>query len=144
MKLALDEARLAFQEEEVPVGAVIVRSGRLLGRGHNRTRSLKDPTAHAEMIAITSACETAGEERLENADLYVTLEPCSMCAGAIVLARIKRLFYATADLKTGACGSIVDLIRDPRLNHQVEVYQGLCESDASNLLSEFFTSLRQG
>lgn len=143
MSLALSEAERALSEKEVPVGAVIVRDRILIGRGFNRTRGLNDPTAHAEMIAITAACETIGDSRLEGAELYVTLEPCSMCAGAIVLARIKRVYYAAADPKSGACGSVFDILREPRLNHKVEVYAGLEKEKSAALLAEFFDRLRE-
>ncbi|MCF7809963.1 tRNA adenosine(34) deaminase TadA [bacterium] len=143
MKLALVEAELAFSEGEVPVGAVIVKDSRIIGRGHNRTRALNDPTAHAEMIAITAACETLQSEHLEGADIYVTLEPCSMCAGAIVLARLKRLYFGVQDAKAGACGSVFDIIREPRLNHKVDVYAGISSGEAERLLKDFFLKLRE-
>ncbi len=142
MELALREAEDALSEDEVPVGAVIVKNGIILGRGHNRIKSLADPTAHAEIIAITAACENVGEPRLEGADLYVTLEPCAMCAGAIVLSKLKRLYFGTFDLKTGACGSIFDIVREPRLNHQVEVYHDLLAVRSRELLEMFFKRLR--
>ena len=142
MDLALAEARLALEEDEVPVGAVVMRDGLLLGRGHNRTRALSDPTAHAEMLAITAACQAVGEARLDGAELFVTLEPCPMCAGAIILARISRLHYAATDPRTGACGSLFNIVRDPRLNHQVEVYPGLAADEAGRLLEEFFAEKR--
>lgn len=142
MNKALEEAEFALAEEEVPVGAVIVRDGMLLGRGHNRIQSLNDPTAHAEMLAITAACEQAGEPRLEGADLFVTLEPCAMCAGAIVLARISRIFIAVDDPRAGACGSVFDIVREPRLNHRVEVYRGIQAERSQKLLVRFFAERR--
>ncbi len=142
MNKALEEAEQALAEEEVPVGAVVVRDGMLLGRGHNRMQSLSDPTAHAEMLAITAACERVGEPRLEGADLFVTLEPCAMCAGAVILARINRLFIAVDDLKTGACGSVFDVVREPRLNHRVEVYRGVLSERSQDLLAKFFATRR--
>ena len=142
MEMALDEARWAFEEDEVPVGAVIVKDGILLGRGHNQIRKLGDPTAHAEIIAITAACNKVGEPRLEGADIFVTLEPCAMCAGALVLARIKRLYFGVFDDKTGACGSIFDVVREPRLNHRIEVYSGLEQERCAGLLEDFFTAKR--
>ncbi len=142
MDLALAEARSAFEEDEVPVGAAVVRDGMLLGRGHNRTRALSDPTAHAEILAITAACQTIGEARLDGAELFVTLEPCPMCAGAIVLAHIAKLHYGTPDPRAGACGSLIDIVREPRLNHQVEVYAGLAAEESRKLLEEFFTRKR--
>ena len=143
MNLALSEARQAMEEDEVPVGAVIVKDGRILGRGHNRTRALHDPTAHAEILAITAACQTMESEHLEGADIYVTLEPCAMCAGAIVLARLCRLYFSAHDPKTGACGSVFDIVREPRLNHYVEVCSGCLNADAQQLLQEFFKKIRQ-
>lgn len=143
-RLAFEEAQLAFEEGEVPVGAVIVRGGRILGRGHNRMQALNDPTAHAEMLAITAACGTLSEGRLDGCDLYTTLEPCPMCAGAIVLARITRLFYAAADPRMGACGSVIDIVRDERLCRRVEVYQQTqFEKEAGELLERFFKIKRE-
>jgi len=141
MNLALAEARQAAEENEIPVGAVVVRDGALLGRGHNRTRALSDPTAHAEILAITAACQAVGEEHL-GADIYVTLEPCPMCAGAIILARFSRLYFGAWDAKAGACGSVIDVVREPSFNHTVEVYAGLLSEEAERLLQEFFTKLR--
>ncbi len=142
MDLALAEARQAAGEDEIPVGAVVVKDGRLLGRGHNRSRALSDPTAHAEILAITAACQAEGSDHLEGADIYVTLEPCAMCAGAIVLARLARLYFGARDLKAGACGSVFDIVREPRLNHTVEVYSGICADEAQRMLDEFFEKLR--
>ena len=144
MSLALREAEQAYAEEEVPVGAVIVSEGRVIGRGHNQIERLKDPTAHAEMIAISAAADALLSRRLENCSLYVTLEPCSMCAGAIVLARIKHLFIGAMDLKTGACGSLMNIVQDNRLNHRVEMTQGLLAGESSRLLKAFFQKLRDG
>jgi len=142
MDLALQEARQAEQEDEVPVGAVVVLDGQLIGRGRNQMRALQDATAHAEILALSAACQKLGLPRLEKADLFVTLEPCAMCAGAVVLAKISRLFYGAGDSKTGACGSIFDIVREPRLNHQVEVYSGLREQESARLLESFFNSRR--
>jgi len=142
MNMALSEARQAFEEDEVPVGAVIVRDERLLGRGHNRTRALGDPTAHAEILAITAACQTLDSEHLEGADIYVTLEPCSMCAGVIVLARLSELCFGASDPKAGACGSVFDIVREPRLNHSVEVFAGMLSDEAQQILDDFFRKLR--
>jgi len=143
MRFALAEAEKAFELDETPVGAVIVSNGRIIGRGGNRVETLKDPTAHAEIIAIGAATETTGYERLTDATIYVTLEPCCMCAGAIVLARIPRLVYAAFDTKTGACGSLYDICRDERLNHRVDVVQGVLESESSGMLKDFFRNLRE-
>lgn len=142
MNLALQEAERASEEDEVPVGAVVVFENRLIGRGYNRMKSLWDPTAHAEILAITAACQALKQSRLDGADLYVTLEPCVMCAGAIVLAKIKRLFIATSDPKTGACGSVYDVVSDKRLNHQVQLVYGIEKDRASGLLVDYFANKR--
>lgn len=142
MRVALTEAERAYEEGEVPVGAVVIQEGRILGRGHNRIERLHDPTAHAEMIAISAAAESLGYPRLNEASIYVTIEPCTMCAGAIVLARLKRLVYGAKDPKTGACGSLYDITSDSRLNHRVEVVSGVLEAECSQLLSDFFKKLR--
>lgn len=143
MTLALEEARAAERIGEVPVGAVIVRGDQLVARGHNRTHTRQDPSAHAEMVAIRRAARATGHWRLLHCTLYVTLEPCAMCAGAIVLARIPRLVYATPDPKAGMCGSLEDLVRDPRLNHRVELVQGPCAEEAGCLLRNFFRARRK-
>ncbi len=142
MNLALAEARLAFDESEVPVGAVIVKAGVLLGKGHNRTKTLADPTAHAEILAITAACQTLGSERLDECDFYTTLEPCPMCAAAIVLGRVKRLYYAAEDPRMGACGSMIDLPRDGRMGHKVEIYRAGNPNESLNLLKDFYSAKR--
>jgi tRNA(adenine34) deaminase len=142
MRVALTEAERAYEEAEVPVGAVVIQQGRILGRGHNRIERLHDPTAHAEMIAISAAAESLGYPRLNEASIYVTIEPCTMCAGAIVLARLKRLIYGAKDPKAGACGSLYDITGDSRLNHRVEVVSGVLEAECSQLLSDFFKKLR--
>ena len=142
MEMALKEAQMAADKDEVPVGAIVVFENRVYGRGHNRMRSLNDPTAHAEMIAITAACNTLGQSRLENATMYVTLEPCAMCAGAMVLARIKSVHFGNFDSKSGACGSVFDVVRDPRLNHRLEVYGGLLANQSLGLLQDFFEEKR--
>ncbi len=143
LRLALEEARSAGAAGDVPVGAVIVRDGVVIGRGQNRVERLRDPTAHAEMLAIREACAALGYERLDGAALYVTLEPCAMCAGAIVLARLHSLVYGAADPKTGACGSLRDIVRDNRLNHQVEVTGGVLAETCSRLLQDFFRAKRR-
>jgi len=143
MEEALKEALLAYQEDEVPVGAVIVSpKGELLAKARNQMIKLKDPTAHAEILAIRKACQKMGNYRLTNCKMYVTLEPCPMCAYAIVLARIKEVIFATSDEKTGACGSIYNILQDKRLNHQVILKQGLLREQASKLLKEFFKQKR--
>jgi tRNA(adenine34) deaminase len=142
MEMALREAQAAFEETEVPIGAVVVRENRILGRGHNRTEALRDATAHAEMIAITSAAEKAGDWRLDDAVLYCTIEPCAMCAGAAVLSRIKMIVYGARDPKFGACGSIFDIPVDRRLNHRIEVIGGIMETEAVELMQLFFRQVR--
>jgi tRNA(adenine34) deaminase len=143
MRLALAEAAAAATEDEAPVGAVVVRGEQVLAAAHNQRETLRDPTAHAEMIAITQAAATVGNWRLEGCTLYVTLEPCPMCAGAIVLARIPRVVYGAADPKAGAVGSLFDLLSDKRLNHQAEVLPGVLADQCSRVLTEFFQRRRQ-
>ncbi|NLJ79787.1 MAG: tRNA adenosine(34) deaminase TadA [Firmicutes bacterium] len=142
MQEAIQEAKRALAEGEVPIGAVVVLDGEILGRGHNRREGEKDPTAHAEMIAIRRASRRLGDWRLTNADLYVTLEPCPMCAGAIVNARLKTLVYGADDPKAGAVFSLMNLVQDQRLNHSVEVIRGVCREECARLLREFFKQLR--
>jgi len=144
MRLALAEADEAAREGEVPVGAVIVHDGRVVGRGHNRTEGANDPTAHAEILAIGAAAEALESWRLEGAVLYVTLEPCFMCAGAIVLARLDRVVFGATDPKAGACVSLAAVVHDPRLNHRVDLLHGVLEGEALSLLEEFFRSKRKG
>jgi tRNA(adenine34) deaminase len=142
MAMALREARAAAEEDEVPVGAIVVVEERVVGRAHNQREKLNDPTAHAEMIAITQAANALESWRLTGATLYVTLEPCSMCAGALVLARAATLVYGAADPKAGACGTLFDIVRDPRLNHRLEVVSGVLEAECSELLTSFFRGKR--
>lgn len=142
MRLALDEAERAAAHDDVPVGAVAVRQGVVIGVGRNRREADQDPSAHAEILAIRQAAAAIGHWRLEEVTLYCTLEPCCMCAGAMVLARLPRLIYATSDPKAGAAGSIYDIVRDPRLNHRVEVTQGLMAEEAAEQLRAFFRRLR--
>lgn len=142
MAAALEEARAADARDEVPVGAVVVRGGRIIGRGHNQRETLADPTAHAEMLAITAAAGAMGDWRLTDCTLYVTLEPCPMCAGAIVLARLMRVVYGVDDPKFGACGSLYTIPTDPRTNHQVELVSGVCADACSQLLRDFFRRQR--
>ena len=142
MARALELAREAERRAEVPVGAVIVREGRVIGEGHNRTITDADPTAHAEVVAIRRAAEVMGDWRLLDCTLYVTLEPCAMCAGAIVLARIPRVVYATRDPKAGMGGSLENLLQDARLNHRCEVTVGVCADESSELLKAFFRARR--
>jgi len=143
MREALKEAKKAFDTDEVPVGAIIVHKGEIIAKAHNQIRLLKDPTAHAEMIAITQAANFLQNERLIGCSMYVTIEPCSMCAGAIVLSRIKALIYGACDPKTGACGSVVNLISRKKLNHRVKVKKGILKNEAGSLLKEFFKRKRK-
>ena len=142
MDAAFEEARLAAARGEVPVGAVIVREGKIVARAGNRTRELNDPTAHAEMLAIRAACETERAERLTGADLYVTLEPCAMCAGAISFARIRRLYFAASDEKGGGVIHGGRFFTQPTCHHAPDVYGGLGESEATKLLKSFFEERR--
>ena len=142
MGVALDEARLAAREGEVPVGAVVVHEGELLARDHNRSIQRSDPTAHAEILVLRRAGELLSNYRLNGTSLYVTLEPCAMCAGALVWARVGRLVYAASDLKAGAVSSRVDLLEPGLFNHSPEVVAGVREAEARQLLQEFFARLR--
>lgn len=143
MEAALAEAELAMAEGECPVGAVVVREGRLVGRGRNQVEALQDPTAHAEILAIGAAASAVGSWRLEGCKLYVTLEPCAMCAGAAVLGRVGEIVYATPDPKAGACGSALTVAGNPRLNHRPLVRGGVMAERAGELLRNFFASLRE-
>ena len=142
MGLALEEARAAAARGDVPVGAVLVRDGRVIAADGNRPRALRDPTAHAEMLVIRRACEELEAERLAGCDLYVTLEPCTMCAAAIAFARIRRLYFGALDPKGGAVESGVRFFRQPTCHHAPEVYGGIRESEAAGLLREFFGTRR--
>ncbi|WP_136682378.1 nucleoside deaminase [Falsirhodobacter xinxiangensis] len=142
MDIALDQARAAALRGEVPVGAVIVRDGRVIAAAGNRTRELSDPTAHAEMLVIREACRIAGSERLGGHDLYVTLEPCPMCAAAIAAARIGRLYYAASDPKSGGVAHGARVFSHPQCHHTPEVYDGLAETEAATLLRDFFAGRR--
>ncbi len=144
MDIALEEAEKAADKLEVPVGAVVVQSGQVIGRGHNLREASQDPTSHAEMIAIRAAANEIGSWRLEEADLYVTLEPCPMCAGAILQARLKRVVYGATDPKAGAAGTLYNLLEDERFNHQVELVIGVRAEESSQLLQDFFRQLRLG
>ena len=142
MEFALKEAEQALSEYEVPIGAVIVWDNKIIGRGHNQIERLQDPTAHAEMIAITAAAAYLNSRRLENCTLYVTLEPCPMCAGAIVLARIPTLVFGAFDPKAGACSTLYSIVSDGKLNHRVEMVTGVLGERCSDVLKEFFVKLR--
>ena len=143
MKEALKQAKEAFDKDEVPVGAVVVYQGKISSRAYNQVELLKDPTAHAEMIALTQATNFLGTKWLNDCSMYVTIEPCSMCAGALVLARIKNLYFGASDPKTGACGSVVDIINNKELNHRISVKKGILEQDCGLLLTEFFQKKRR-
>jgi tRNA(adenine34) deaminase len=142
MRLALREAERALAHEDVPIGAVIVSGGEVAAAGHNERELRQDPTAHAEMIALREAARAGGSWRLLGAELYVTLEPCCMCAGAAVLARVQRVVYGAADPKAGACGSVLDVVGEPQLNHRPELASGVLEAECSEILSTFFASRR--
>jgi tRNA(Arg) A34 adenosine deaminase TadA len=142
MEMALEEARAAAERGEVPIGAVVVRDGMVLARAGNSTIALDDPTAHAEMLAIRAAAEAAGSQRLSDADLYVTLEPCAMCAAAISFARIRRLYFGATDPKSGAVESGVRFFGDPTCHHAPDVYGGMAEDEAARLLRDFFKARR--
>jgi tRNA(adenine34) deaminase len=143
MAEALKEAQKAFEADEVPVGAVIVHEGRIIAKAHNQIKMLKDPTAHAEMIAITQAAAYLQNERLLDTTLYATLEPCPMCAGAMVLGRIKRLVYGAKDPKAGASGSVFNISNNGRLNHRIKVAQGILKVECAGILQEFFEKKRE-
>lgn len=142
MKEAILEAKKAEAKQEVPIGAVIVKDGQIVGRGHNVRETTHDPLAHAELIAIREASQTLQAWRLTGCDLYVTLEPCPMCAGAIVQARLSRVIYGTADPKAGCAGTLMNLLQEERFNHQTEIIAGIMQEQASSLLKEFFQNLR--
>ena len=143
MQEALKEAIKAQDKDEVPVGCIIVHKDRIIARAHNQVETLKDPTAHAEMIAITQATSALGSKWLQGAVVYVTIEPCLMCAGALTLARIKQVIFGAKDLKTGALGSVFNISKSNRLNHKLEVQSGILEQDCSFLISEFFKKKRK-
>src|SRR5437879_4152190 len=142
MHLALREAERALEHEDVPIGAVVVRGGEVLAAAHNERELRQDPTAHAEMIALREAARALGTWRVLDSVVYVTLEPCAMCAGGIVLARVPRVVYGASDPKAGACGSVLDVLGEPRLNHRPEVAGGLLASECGELLSAFFADRR--
>lgn len=143
MSEALEEARKAYALGEVPIGAVVVLSGEIIGRGHNLRETLADSSAHAEILAMREAARSLGDWRLNGATIYSTIEPCPMCAGAIVQFRVKTLVYGAADPKAGAVDSLLDLVRDPRFNHQVEVLSGVLEEECAGIIRAFFRELRR-
>jgi tRNA(adenine34) deaminase len=142
MRIALQEAALAVVHDDVPVGAIAVRGDEIVGRGHNRREIDRDPSAHAEMIALREASQAIKHWRLDDVTLYCTLEPCAMCAGAMVLARLPRLVYAASDPKAGAAGSVMDILNHPLLNHHVAIEQGILAQESAALLVSFFARLR--
>jgi tRNA(adenine34) deaminase len=142
MRLAIREAERALEHDDVPVGAVLVAGGEVIGAGHNERELRQDPTAHAELLALREAARHLGSWRILDSVLYVTLEPCAMCAGALVLARVTRVVYGTADPKAGAAGSVLDVLGEPRFNHRPEVADGLLREECAALLVDFFSSRR--
>jgi tRNA(adenine34) deaminase len=143
MREALKEAQKAFNENEVPVGAVVVFKNQIIGRGHNQTERLQDPTAHAEILAITAAANALNSWRLKDVVVYSTIEPCIMCAGALVLARVKKIIFGARDEKFGGCGSVYNVVREKQLNHQIEITEGVMEKEARSLLKSFFEKKRK-
>lgn len=143
MGLALREAEKAYEREEVPIGAVVVHEGKIIGRGHNQIEMLQDPTAHAEMLAITAAADSLGSRRLLDCTLYVTIEPCCMCSGAIVLARIPRIVFGALDPKAGASGSLYTITNDARLNHRCTVEHGVLQEESAGIIRSFFAERRK-
>ncbi len=143
MQAALKEAQRAYDEGEVPVGCVIVHDGQIIGKAHNQRETLQDPTAHAEVLAITQAANHLGSWRLEGARLYVTLEPCPMCAGAIILARLEAVYFGATDPKAGCCGTLMNLLADSRFNHMPELHSGLLADECGAILTSFFREIRQ-
>jgi tRNA(adenine34) deaminase len=142
MRLALREAERALEHDDIPVGSVVVKDGEVIGAGHNEREVRRDPTAHAELIALRDAARALGSWRVLDSVLYVTLEPCAMCAGAIVLARVPRVVFGTTDPKAGAAGSVLNLLAQPRLNHRPQVESGLLAEECAGLLRSFFASRR--
>ena len=143
MYAALQEAKKAFDEDEVPVGAVVVHKNKIIGRGYNQVEKLNDATAHAEMIALTSASNNLNSWRLNECDLYVTLEPCIMCTGALLASRMRDLYFAASDIKFGACGSIYNLAEENKTNHKINVYSGILSQESEDLLKTFFDKKRK-
>jgi len=143
MTIALEEAKKAFEKAEAPIGAIVVKDNEIISRSHNLRESLQDPTAHAELLAIRDAAAKLGRWRLTDCTVYVTLEPCAMCAGAMVLARIKRLVYGASDPKAGAVGSLMNVLSFEKLNHQIDVESGILEKECGGILSDFFLSRRK-
>ena len=142
MKQALIEARKAYEKEEIPVGAIIVRDNKIIAKAHNIKEEKNDTTKHAEIIAIQKASKKLGSWRLIDCEMYVTLEPCAMCAGALIQSRIKKVYIGTMDLKTGACGSVLNLLEDYTFNHKVEIEKGIMQQECEKILKDFFKMLR--
>lgn len=142
MEQALIEARKAYDKEEIPVGAIIVRDNKIIARAHNIKEEKNDTTKHAEIIAIQKASKKLGSWRLNDCEMYVTLEPCAMCAGALIQSRIKKVYIGTIDLKTGACGSVLNLLEDYTFNHKVEIEKGIMQQECETILKDFFKMLR--
>ena len=143
MKEALRQAQKAFERNEVPIGAVAVFKKQIIGRGHNQTEGLKDPTAHAEILAITAAANALSSWRLNDVEMFTTVEPCIMCAGALVLARVKRIIFGARDEKFGGCGSVFNIVNEPKLNHRIEITTGVMEKEAASLMKSFFGKKRK-
>ncbi len=143
MYAALQEAELALEKDEIPIGAIVVHNNKIIGRGHNQVIQLKDPTAHAEMLAITAASNYLSTQFLSDCDLFVTVEPCIMCAGAVLLARIKNLYFSTFEPKSGAAGSIYNLVENNKYNHKINVYSGIYQDESKKLLQSFFLKKRK-
>ena len=142
MFAALQEAEKALEENEIPVGAVVVKENKIIGRGYNQVEKLKDATAHAEMIALTAASNSIGNWRLNGCSVYVTLEPCIMCTGALLASRINDLYFSTFDTKSGACGSVYNLVEQVKTNHKIIVYSGIYAEESKKLLQDFFIKLK--
>jgi len=142
MKEAIKEAQKALSKDEVPIGAVVVYKNKIIARAHNQVETLKDPTAHAEMIVLTQGCNYLSNKWLSGCTLYVTIEPCSMCAGALVLSRIEKVVFGADDPKAGACGSVINIVNDNRLNHKVKIERGLLKQECSLILKDFFRKKR--
>lgn len=143
MKIALKQAKKAYNKLEVPVGAIIVKDGKIIAKAYNEKEKRKDTTKHAEILAIQRASKKLRTWRLYDCDMYVTLEPCSMCAGALIQSRIRKVYIGTMDEKTGSCGSVLNLLKDYKFNHNVEIEYGICKEECENILKEFFKELRK-
>lgn len=143
MKLALKEAKKAYDKLEIPVGAVIVKDGKVIAKAYNEKEEKQDSTKHAEILAIQKATKKLKSWRLYDCDMYVTLEPCSMCAGALIQSRIRKVYIGTMDEKTGACGSVLNLLKDYKFNHKVDVECGICQEECEKILKDFFKNLRK-